>query len=146
MYNETIRVVIEIILVFYGLVALATAVDTIDAIVTARHIGRPVESAKLRHALGKLCKYMLFLTPFAAADYIIVAIGLAAVPYVSAVMTLAMMGIEAWSMREHAKCRRDKVAKIPHVLKDLAEFVGEDTLREVLTNIAKNKLEKISEE
>lgn len=137
---ETFHTALAIILVCYGCIVLASIVDTIDAIITVRAIGRPVESAKLRHALGKTCKYILYLTPFVMIDMVLVLMTWAGLPVVTAVVTLLIVGIELRSMAEHARCRKDKVAKVPSSLRDLIEFVGEDELRSTLIEMGKRKI------
>lgn len=141
--NEAMRMAVAIMLIYYATILVACVADTIDAIKTARSIGRPVESAKLRNALAKVCKYMLYLTPFVMLDIVIILMTWTKLPYISGVITLSIIVIEIKSMTEHARCRKDKVAKVPSSLHDLIEFFGEDALKDIILDIGKRKLNEI---
>lgn len=141
--NEAMRVAVAIMLIYYATILVACIVDTIDAIKTARVISRPIESAKLRNALGKVCKYMLYLTPFVMLDIVIMLMAWSTLPYISGVITLGIIVIEIKSMTEHARCRKDKVAKVPSSLHDLIEFFGEDVLKDLILDIGKRKLNSL---
>ena len=51
-----------------------------------------------------------------------------------------MIAVEALSMVEHARLRKDKLIKLPGHLKDLVELFGEDELRELIKQLARKKL------
>lgn len=43
-------------------------------------------------------------------------------------------------MKEHIKCRKDKTAKIPQMLQEIVEFVGEDEMKTALPDLVKHRL------
>ena len=120
-------------------VMVANVADCIDAMITSRIAGRPIESAKLRHALWKLAKEWILLLVVFAIDALMAACW-TKLPYITVVTAIAMIAVEVLSMVEHAQMRRDKLTKLPHHLKDIIEYFGEDDVREFFKEFAKKKL------
>ena len=125
--------------IMFVVVAMANIVDCIDAILTSRELGQPMESARLRHALYKLTKYWLGLLLALLID-IVGVMAIYKLPYLMMLATAAMLFIEARSMIEHAKRRKDKTAKIPGVLREIAEYIGDDKTKEIIIDIVKRKM------
>lgn len=125
--------------VLFVIVAAANIVDCIDAVITSRELGQPMESARLRHALYKLTKYWLGLMLALLID-IVGVMAVYKLPYLMMIATAAMLFIEGRSMMEHAKRRKDKTAKIPGVLREIADYVGDDKTKEIIIDIVKRKM------
>ena len=120
-------------------VMVANVVDCIDAMITSRVAGQPIESAKLRHALWKLAKEWILLIVVFAIDALMAACW-TKLPFITVATAIAMIAVEALSMVEHARLRKDKLVKLPSHLKDLVELFGEDELRELFKQLARKKL------
>lgn len=121
------------------LVMVANVADCIDAMITSRVAGQPIESAKLRHALWKLAKEWILLLVVFAIDALM-AVCWTKLPFLTVITAIAMIAVEALSMVEHARLRKDKLTKLPHHLKDIIEYFGEDELRDLFKQMAKRKL------
>ena len=121
------------------LVMIANVADCIDAMFTSRRVGRPIESAKLRHALWKLAKEWILLLAVLAIDSLMAACW-TKLPYLTVITAIAMIAVEVLSMVEHARLRRDKLTKLPTHLKDIIEYFGEDDLRELFREFTRKKL------
>ena len=124
--------------ILFVVVLAANLIDCIDAIITSRELGQPLESARLRNALYKLTKYWLGLLLALLID-IVGVMAIYKLPYLMMVATVAMLFIEGRSMIEHARRRKDKTAKVPEVMRDIAAFVGEDKFKEIIIDIVKRK-------
>lgn len=120
-------------------VMVANVVDCIDAMITSRVAGQPIESAKLRHALWKLAKEWILLIVVFAIDALMAACW-TKLPFITVATAIAMIAVEALSMVEHARLRKDKLVKLPSHLKDFVELFGEDELRELFKQLARKKL------
>lgn len=132
---------LHVSLLIYGAICVINIADMVDAIVTSRTLGRTIESAKLRHALFKLSKYWLCMIFPLMFDAVCALLGIYSVPFFLGAVALIIILIEGWSMVEHAKCRRDRTAKIPEVLRDLASYVGEDELHRIVTDMLHRAVE-----
>ena len=121
------------------LVMLANIADCIDAMITSRVAGQQIESAKLRHALWKLAKEWILLLVVFAIDALMAACW-TKLPFLTVITAIAMIAVEALSMVEHARLRKDKLIKLPGHLKDLVELFGEDELRDLIKQLARKKL------
>lgn len=128
------------VLICFTAIFLANAVDMIDAIITARHIGTPMQSAKLRHALEKWGKYGLVFCLPALFDAMCMLGAWYSVTFLCIIYTLSVVLIEGWSVKEHAKCRKDRVAKTPKVLQELEDYLGKDDTREMIKDFLRRKL------
>ena len=121
------------------LVMVANVADCIDAMITSRVAGQQIESAKLRHALWKLSKEWILLLVVFAIDALMAACW-TKLPFLTVITAIAMIAVEALSMVEHARLRKDKLIKLPGHLKDLVELFGEDELRDLIKQLARKKL------
>lgn len=130
---------LTVALLAFLLVMVANIVDCIDAVITSRTAGHQIESAKLRHALWKLAKEWILLVVVFAIDTLMAACW-TKLPFLTVVTAIAMIAVEALSMVEHARLRKDKLTKLPHHLKDIVDFIGEEELRDALKQIARKKL------
>lgn len=138
--------VIHQVIFMYLMVTVANIVDMVDAIVTSHQLGQKLQSAKLRHALTKLGKYWLVLALPVCFDSVCAVLDVYRPAYGTGIITASILLIEGWSMKEHMKCRRDKTAKIPQMLQEIAEFVGEDEIKTALMDMLKRKVKAIGGE
>ena len=125
--------------ILFVIVGVANIVDCIDAIITGRELGQQLESARLRNALYKLTKYWLGLLLALLID-IVGVMAIYKLPYLMMLATVAMLFIEGRSMIEHARRRKDKTAKIPEVIRDIVDYIGDDKTKEIIIDIVKRKV------
>ena len=125
--------------ILFVIVGVANIVDCIDAIITGRELGQELESARLRNALYKLSKYWLGLMLALLID-IVGVMAIYKLPYLMMLATVAMLFIEGRSMIEHARRRKDKTAKIPEVIRDIVDYIGDDKTKEIIIDIVKRKV------
>ncbi len=125
--------------ILFVIVGVANIVDCIDAIITGRELGQQLESARLRNALYKLTKYWLGLLLALLID-IVGVMAIYKLPYLMMLATVAMLFIEGRSMIEHARRRKDKTAKIPEVIRDIVDYLGDDKTKEIIIDIVKRKV------
>lgn len=128
-------------LVAFAMVGVSNIVDCIDAIYTARTAGIPVQSAKLRHAMWKFAKYWAVLFAVLAMDVLLALCGMK-LPFVTVFIAVCMIAVEILSMFEHAKLRKDKIAKLPGSLKELIDYFGEEELKDLAMEWFKRKMMK----
>lgn len=126
-------------LLAFLLVMVANVADCIDAMITSRVAGQKIESAKLRHALWKLAKEWILLIVVFAIDALMAACW-TKLPFLTVITAIAMIAVEALSMVEHARLRKDKLIKLPGHIKDLVDLFGEEELRELMKQLARKKL------
>lgn len=138
-YFPHLQQFVAVALIAFLAVMVANVADCVDAMMTARAAGKPIESAKLRHALWKLCKEWVLLIVVFLID-LLMAFCWTTLPFITVVCAIAMIAVEVLSMVEHARLRKDKITKLPSQLKDLVEYLGEDDVKEMLRQFAKRKL------
>lgn len=134
-----VHIFLTVALLAFLLVLVANIADCIDAMITSRVAGQTIESAKLRHALWKLAKEWILLLTVLAIDALMAACW-TKLPFLTVATAIAMIAVEALSMVEHARLRKDKLTKLPHHLKDIIDYLGEDELRDMLKHFARKKL------
>lgn len=135
------RVFIVVAVIAFAMVGVSNIVDCCDAIYTARVAGISVQSAKLRHAMWKLAKYWAVMFAVLTLDTLMALCGMK-LPFVTVGIAVCMILIEVVSMFEHARLRKDKIAKLPGSLKELVDFFGEDELKELASEWLRRKLIK----
>lgn len=125
-----------------SLMFLAVLGDFISGIYTARHLGQRIHSHKLRATVNKLVPYLIVMLMAFIFDVALSVLGFYIFPYVMLAVTLAIIAIEIVSVLEHAKRRKSKAAKIPEMLSDIADYIGHDELKRILTSMAEKALEE----
>lgn len=119
----------------------AVLLDLGFAVSTAKQLGEKVRSHKLRRTIIKIllywgCQLMAFILGFSG-----VFISWYNLPYLTIVVSIGVYYTEYRSMREHAKRRKDGVAKLPENIQDLVDFVGGvDEARDALKGIAMRRV------
>lgn len=129
-----------------GAVILAAVMDFASAAVTSRKLGIRLRSAKMRHGLDKLMRYMMFVGVFFAADMLIAISGRSTTPWCSVAAGLAVVAVEVVSVVEHSLQRRDKIGKLPEVLHEAADWLGEERMKELAAAMMKYVERKMKEE
>ena len=125
-----------------ALVFLAVIRDFVSGVYTARQLGQRIHSHKLRSTVDKLVPYLLVMLMAFIFDVALSVFGFYGFPYVMLAVTLAIIAIELVSVIEHARRRKSRAAKIPEVLSDIADYIGHDELRRILSSLAGKALEK----
>ena len=114
----------------------------VSGVYTARQLGQRIHSHKLRSTVDKLVPYLLVMLMAFIFDVALSVFGFYGFPYVMLAVTLAIIAIELVSVIEHARRRKSRAAKIPEVLSDIADYIGHDELRRILSSLAGKALEK----
>lgn len=122
-------------LALWILVILAVLVDLWDGVYTARTIGQRVHSHKLRVTIRKIGEYWRFIVMGFIADTIGILFPFWSWPYLSILICLAIIGIEAKSVAEHAKKRKSKLTEVPKLVKEIIECVEEHNALDLLERI-----------
>lgn len=120
-----------------GCVTAACAIDLASALITARQLGEKVRSARLRHTIEKLTRYLLPLSLMALLDLLLGMTGLTDTPWCMLAVALAEVGVETRSVMEHAQRRRDKTAKLPEELSSLAAWLGNERMETLINTLFK---------
>lgn len=115
-------------------------IDFISGVYTARKLGEPLRSRKLRMTVEKISWYWLIQllgfilglmgTVFSWYEW----------PYISMIIAVAITIIEGKSVIEHSKRRKCRTAKIPETIRDMAEWIGDDALKHSIQELAKKKV------
>lgn len=110
--------------------------DTISGIYTAKKTGEKLRSHRLRKTFEKMAVYWFFQTLVAAVGIIFTLFSFYNLPYLSILLAAAICVTEGRSMYEHARRRRDGVAKIPETMQELIDLLGgEEELKRALLGI-----------
>lgn len=119
------------------LVIVAVLIDLWDGVQTARFLGQRVHSHKLRVTIRKIGEYWRFILMGFVADTIGILFPFWALPYLSIIICLCIIGIEFKSVREHAKKQKSRVAEIPTMAKEIIECVNERDAISLLIKLQK---------
>lgn len=112
-------------LILWVFVILAVCIDLWDGVYTAQVMGQRIHSHKLRVTIRKIGEYWRFILFGFIADSIGVLFPFWMFPYLSILICLGCIYIEAKSVREHAKRRKSHLAEIPDVIKTIIECTSE---------------------
>lgn len=122
-------------LILWILVILAVLIDLWDGVYTARRLGQHVHSHKLRLTIRKIGEYWRFILMGFVADSIGILFPFWTWPYLSILICLGIIGIEAKSVMEHAKKRKSHIVEIPSIIKEIIECATEDKANELLKKL-----------
>lgn len=120
------------LLVVTAAVVTANIIDFVSAVITARQLHIDIQSAKMRHALEKMFRYLLLVAMFFLFDGLIAMTALTHIPWCAIVIGVVILLVEGKSVLEHYVRRRDKIAKIPESLHELVSWIGEDKAKAML--------------
>ena len=88
-YFPHLQQFVAVALIAFLAVMVANVADCVDAMMTARAAGKPIESAKLRHALWKLCKEWVLLIVVFLID-LLMAFCWTTLPFITVVCAIAL--------------------------------------------------------
>lgn len=131
--------------ILFGLLMLcfvAVLIDLFDGLRTAKALKERIHSHKLRVTMGKIIEYWSVVLLAFLVDCVGCLHPAYALPYVSMIVTIGVLLIEGKSMIEHARRRKSRTAKLPAVLREIAEFLGDAEIKGLLTEMARRKLEE----
>ncbi len=121
---------LSVLFVLWVLVIVAVVIDLWDGVYTARTLKRPVSSHKLRKTIDKISEYWRLLLLGAAIDCIGLLLPCYALPYISMLLSLGLICVEAKSMFEHAAQRRSSTLELRKLLRAAVDCASEsDALR-----------------
>lgn len=117
-------------------------IDFVSGIYTAKKLGEPLRSRKLRMTVEKISWYWhiqllafilgLMGTVFSWYEW----------PYISMGITVAIIVIEGKSVFEHSRRRKCRTAKIPETIRDMTEWIGDDELKKSIQELARKRVIK----
>ncbi len=126
-----------IVFFLFFIPAALSVADLVYAISTAKRLGEPVRSHKLRKTMQKILMYW----GFQIVTVILGTIGLLFpwynLPYLTIIATVAIGIIEIKSFVECWRRRKDNMAKIPETVQEIIEFIGKDKFGDVIEIITK---------
>lgn len=96
----------------WAVMILAVLIDLWDRVMTQRMLKRPVTSHKLRKTVSKILEYWRLLLIGFLVDSALLIFTWYAVPYVSVILTVGLVAVEAKSMWEHAVERRSGTLRL----------------------------------
>ncbi len=117
------------------LVILAVLIDLWDGVYTAKTLKRRIHSHKLRITIAKLGEYWRIMLLGFVADCIGVLFPFYALPYLSILICLGIIGIEMKSVWEHAKKRKSKAAELPAIMQTIVECATEKDAEAIIKRI-----------
>lgn len=115
--------------------------DTASGVYTAKKTGEKLRSHRLRKMFEKMMVYWFFQMLVGVVGLILTLFPFYNLPYLSIVFAILICVAEGKSMWEHARRRRDGVAKLPEAVHELVELAGgEEELKHALLDLVKKRL------
>lgn len=115
--------------------------DTASGVYTAKKTGEKLRSHRLRKMFEKMMVYWFFQMLVGIVGLILTLFPFYNLPYLSIVFAIMICVAEGKSMWEHARRRRDGVAKLPEAVHELVELAGgEEELKHALLDLVKKRL------
>ena len=115
-------------------------IDFISGIYTAKKLGEPLRSRKLRMTVEKISWYWLIQLLGFILGLLGTVFSWYEWPYISMCICVAIIVVEGKSVIEHSKRRKCRTAKIPETIRDMAEWIGEDALKHSIQELARKKV------
>lgn len=115
-------------------VLAAVVVDLTDALYTARRLGQPVKSHRLRATVAKLSEYWRLVFAGFLADTVALITPVYTLPFISMVITLGVVWVEIRSLYEHAQKRKSNIVRIPDTLTRLKKILEDPQLQAWLSS------------
>lgn len=115
-------------------------IDFISGVYTAKKLGEPLRSRKLRMTVEKISWYWLIQLLGFILGLLGTVFSWYEWPYISMCICVAIIVIEGKSVIEHSKRRKCRTAKIPETIRDMAEWIGEDALKHSIQELARKKV------
>ena len=121
----------------WACVLLACFIDLWDAVATAKVLGEPLRSRKVRKTIEKFAEYWRPQVMCLLADIILFPMGWYEFPWASIGLSIVEIGIEMRSVYEHQKRRKSKAAEIPLLISQIVEATTDKDAKSVLQAILK---------
>lgn len=115
-------------------------IDFISGVYTAKKLGEPLRSRKLRMTIEKISWYWIIQLLGFFLGLMGTIVSWYEWPYISICICVAIIVIEGKSVIEHSKRRKCRTAKIPETIRDMAEWIGDDALKHSIQELAKKKV------
>ena len=134
----------------WACVLISCFIDLWDAVATAKILGEPVRSRKVRKTIDKFGEYWRPQVMCLLADIILYPMAWYEMPWASIGLSLVEIGIELRSVYEHQKRRKSRSAEVPKLIGQIVEAATEKDAKNVLKalmdiineNSDENKLQK----
>lgn len=117
------------------LVIAAIMLDLWDGVYTAKATHQRIHSHKLRATIGKVSEYWRLMLVGFIIDTIGVLFPVYALPFLSIVFCIGLIGVEAKSMLEHAKRRKSKALEAKEIISMVVACASEGDAHSVLEKI-----------
>lgn len=117
------------------LVIAAIMLDLWDGVYTAKATHQHIHSHKLRVTIDKVSEYWRLMLVGFIIDTIGVLFPVYALPFLSIVFCIGLIGVEAKSMLEHAKRRKSKALEAKEIISMMVACASEGDAHSVLEKI-----------
>ena len=125
------------------LTGLFSVADMCSGVYTAKKTGERLRSHRYRKTIEKITWYWFFQILVAAVGLVGTLFQWYNLPYLSIAAALCICVIEGKSIWEHTKRRKDRLSKLPEILNEIIDLIGDaDEVKESIKIIAKKKLAK----
>lgn len=125
----------SISVVLWLLVLFAILLDLWDGVYTARQLRQRVHSHKLRVTVKKVSEYWRFMLIAFVIDTVGILFPIYALPYISILFCIGLVGVEAKSMLEHAKKRKSKAIEMEEIIKMVIDSATKPDAKETILRI-----------
>ncbi len=115
-------------------------IDFVSGLYTAKKLGEPLRSRKLRMTIEKISWYWIIQLLGFILGLLGTVFSWYEWPYISMCVCVGIIIIEGKSVFEHSKRRKCRTAKIPETIRDMAEWIGEDALKHSIQELARKKV------
>lgn len=131
--------------VLWVLMLAAILLDLWDGLYTARKTGKKIKSHILRITIAKVSEYWRFMLIGFLIDCAGVLFPFYALPYVSIVFFLGLIGVEVKSMMEHAKRRKSHVNDAQEIIERIIACATSGKAQEIIDMIGHSQKSHLEE-
>lgn len=123
---------IVISFVVWIIVLVAILLDLWDAIYTAKKLKEKIKSHRLRLTIQKICEYWRGLIIGLLIDSIGIFLPFYTLPYVTLVIGVGLLLVEAKSMFEHAKRRKSKTTELTKIINIIVDAANDKDAKKAI--------------
>ena len=136
-----------IILIFWIFMIVSALIDLWTGVQKAKVLGEKPQSRKFRRTVNKIAEYWSVLAMALMLDIIASMLPFYRLPYASMLVAFGCILIELKSIHENHKAKKSGVAKLPDIVKKLAECTDPAKIKELIGELLsiENKPNKLSE-
>lgn len=128
------------------LVIVAILIDLWDGVYTARRMHERIHSHKLRVTAAKISEYWRLMLVGFVIDTIGVLFPWWALPYLSILLCVGLVGVEAKSIFEHARKRKSHAAEIGDIYQLIIKAATDKDARRVIEHLKESGTIKTAEQ